>query len=168
MSTESGQKFGLFGATKPSDGKAEEPKVVSTLFGGGAGMTKNLFGGSMASGSGLFGAKPPTGGSLFGSTPIAPGGSLFSNASQGSSLFGFAGSSTTAAAAKKDDEGESDDDAEQEGEKSPPIYADSTTKIEFKGAGAQMIQPSPYTKLFEVSVRLPCFGYRPLTLCLCF
>lgn len=44
-----------------------------------------------------------------------------------------------------------DDDEEQDGEKSPPIYADSS-KVEFKGAGVQAIQPSPYKKLFDSKI----------------
>lgn len=79
---------------------------------------------------------------MFGGGAPASGG-LFSNANAGSNLFGAPKPAET-----KNDE--DDDDEEEEGEKSPPIYADST-KIEFKGAGAQNIQPSPYTKLFEVS-----------------
>jgi len=146
VSVDAGQKFGLFGATKPVDGKAEEPK---SLFGGS--KSTNLFGsGPLPAGTSLFG-KPPAGGSLFGAVPS--GGGLFSNASQGPSLFAQQSSTAAAFNKSKEDEGDSDDGEEQEGEKSPPIYADSTTKIEFKGAGAQTIQPSPYTKLFEVSFR---------------
>lgn len=83
-----------------------------------------------------------------GSGAPAAGGGLFSNANAGSNLFG--GASKPAEAKNEDDD---DDDEEEEGEKSPPIYADST-KIEFKGAGAQNIKPSPYTKVFEVSDNL--------------
>lgn len=81
-----------------------------------------------------------------GSGAPAAGGGLFSNANAGSNLFG--GASKPAEAKNEDDD---DDDEEEEGEKSPPIYADST-KIEFKGAGAQNIKPSPYTKVFEKHV----------------
>lgn len=69
---------------------------------------------------------------------------MFGGANNGPSLFNFT-------APPKKDEDEKDDDEEEEGEKSPPIYAD-TTKVEFKGAGAQTIKPSPYTKLFDKHV----------------
>ena len=71
---------------------------------------------------------------------------MFGGANTGPSLFKF---TAPPASASKDDDDEDGDDRE-EGEKSPPIYAD-TTKVDFKGAGAQNIKPSPYTKLFEVS-----------------
>lgn len=150
------QKFGLFfGAKKPdapaataaTDAGAE--KKTTSLFGGSSAPSTGpgLFG-APAGSTGLFGAKPSTTGSLFGAPPA---GGLFGTANSGPTLFSFA----QPQAAKKDNdggEGEDDDDAEEEGEKSPPIYAD-TTKVEFKGAGALAIQPSPYTRLFEVSKR---------------
>jgi len=67
---------------------------------------------------------------------------LFSSVSQdGPSIFKLAGGPIAAAPAAKPEGGNEsgDDDVEQDGEKSPPIYADSATKVEFKGAGAQAI-----------------------------
>ena len=113
------------------------------------GGSTSLFGGAPPVG-GLFGAKPPTTGSLFGGAGAPATGGLFSNANKGPSLFSFGGGA--AAPLKTSVDEESDGEVENEGEKSPPIYADSTTKVDFKGAGAQAIQPSPYTKLFEVSM----------------
>ena len=122
------------------------------MFGNGAKpATSSLFGAPPASGGGLFGSQPPASGSLFGSGAATTGGSLFGNANAGPTLFKFGSGDNKATDANKS--GDDDDDAEEEGEKSPPIYADSTTKVEFKGAGAQTIQPSPYTKVFDVSMR---------------
>ena len=80
------------------------------------------------------------------------GQSLFGSANAGPALFKF----TAPPASSKDDDDE-DGDEQDEGEKSPPIYASDTAKVDFKGAGAQHIQPSPYTKLFEVSINLSQF-----------
>ena len=124
-----GQKFGLFGAS--NSGQA---KPAGSLFGGTAPApaSGSLFGGAPSTApTGLFGNKPPTGGSLFGQPPAS--GSLFSNAAAGPTLFKF----SQPPAAKDAAEGDSgDDDDAEEGEKSPPIYADSTTKVNFVG-GAQ-------------------------------
>ena len=146
-----GQKFGLFGqsaAAKPAD-TTDAAAKPSGLFGSGpAKPASSLFGASAP--GGLFGNAPPASGGLFGAPAASGSGSLFGNANSGPSIFKFGGDNNAKAA----DNNKSDDDendAEEEGEKSPPIYADSTTKVEFKGAGAQTIQPSPYTKLFEVS-----------------
>jgi len=136
------QKFGLFGATKPAEGG--DVQKPASLFGGG-GLSGGLFGSAPAiatGGTSLFGGKPPASGGLFGGTPATGTGSLFGNANAGSNLFKF-----PATEKKEEDE---DEDELEEGEKSPPIYADNDN-IEFKGAGAQTMKPSPYTKLFEVS-----------------
>jgi len=93
-----------------------------------------LFGGAPPTG-GLFGAKPPAAGSLFGGAGAPATGGLFSNANKGPSLFSFGGGAPTAPLKTSVDQ-ESDGEVENEGEKSPPIYADSTTKVDFKGAGA--------------------------------
>ena len=122
---------------------------TTSLFGGAAPAGGSLFGGGAPAASGatgLFGSKPPTGGMLFGN-PTTTGTTLFGGANAGPGLFKF--TAPPPAAAKKDDD--DDGDELEEGEKSPPIYASDTTKVEFKGAGAQTIKPSPYTKLFEVS-----------------
>jgi len=145
--TDGNQKFGLFfGKTaSAADADAAKPEEKKAgLF--GAPPAGGLFGNTApATGGGLFGSGPPAGGSLFGKpTNAAPGTSLFGGANNGPSLFNFT-------APPKKDEDEKDDEEEEEGEKSPPIYAD-TTKVEFKGAGALTIKPSPYTKLFDVSI----------------
>ena len=147
-----GQKFGLFGQ-KPADSTDAAAKpATSGLFGSGpAKPATSLFGAPPASG-GLFGNAPPASGSLFGAPAAAGSGSLFGNANAGSTLFKFGDNKVTKADNAAGNKSDDDDGDEEEGEKSPPIYADSTTKVEFKGAGAQAIQPSPYTKLFEVSL----------------
>ena len=71
---------------------------------------------------------------------------MFGGANKGPSLF--SAPAKTEEKPKEDD----DDDEESESEKSPPIYASDTAKVEFKGAAAQAYQPSPYTKLFEKHV----------------
>ena len=71
---------------------------------------------------------------------------MFGGANKGPSLF--SAPAKTEEKPKEDD----DDDEESESEKSPPIYASDTAKVEFKGAAAQAFQPSPYTKLFEKHV----------------
>lgn len=121
----------FFGANKSEDQKKPEENKTG-LFAAGS-----LFGNTAQAppAGGLFG-KPPTGGSLFGNpTSTAPGQSLFGGANAGSGLFKF---TAPPPAAQKQDEDDDGDDLE-EGEKSPPIYADSTTKVEFKGAGAQNV-----------------------------
>ena len=142
------QKFGLFSGTKKTDSSTEEnggEKKTTSLFGGAAPKTTgSLFGNPPAGGTGLFGTKPPPAGSLFGAP--APGG-LFGAANAGASIFGSAAPATTTA--KKDEEG--GDSELYEGEDEAPVYAD-TAKVEFKGTTAQAAQPSPYTRLFEVSI----------------
>ena len=128
------QKFGLFsGAQKSEPEKKPEEVKTTSLFGGSAPASGCLFGGSAGAGAngatGLFG-KPPVGGALFGNpTNVASGTSLFGGAAAGSGLFKF----TAPPPAKKEEENE---DEVEEGEKSPPIYGDDTTKVEYKGAGA--------------------------------
>ena len=126
-STDSNQKFGLF--NKSAEEKPEEKKAG--LFGAPAVPATGSIFGNPAPAGGLFGAaaKPPASGSLFGGVPA--GGSLFGNAKTGPSIFSFSGST----APKKEEEDDEGDELE-EGEKSPPIYASDTTKVEFKGAGA--------------------------------
>ena len=105
MPAPSGQKFGLFGATKPDDSSKDGEKKTS-LFGGSA-PSGSLFGGAPAQTSGgLFGSKPPTGGSLFGGAPPA-GAGLFASANAGSTLFNFKQGAT-----KATEEEEKDDDDE--------------------------------------------------------
>lgn len=131
-STDSNQKFGLFnkGAeTKAADVSAKPEEKKAGLFGStpAPAAGQSIFGAPAPAG-GLFGAaKPPASGSLFGGVPA--GGSLFGNAKTGPSIFAFGGS--TAPKKEEDD----DEDEVEEGEKSPPSYAD-TTNVEFKGAGA--------------------------------
>ena len=73
---------------------------------------------------------------------------MFGSANKGPSLFSVPAKTEEKPKEEDDDDG----DEEAEGEKSPPIYASDTAKVEFKGAAAQAYQPSPYTKLFEKHV----------------